>query len=308
MPSCSVIIPTRDRPLFLLRAVQSALRGLPADGEVIVVDDSDQTSAESSLGKIGDGRLRVIANTGRRGSSGARNRGLRHARGAILFFLDDDDELLSGYCQHVLTTALTGDDLPDFGTAAVEVVRAGRRPVLRRRGLREGLVPVDAAFRSRTFAFSSGLWLRRETHLAAGPLLETLATNSDTEYSCRLMSLGLRQWFSARPGVRYHCHQDVPGQLGQMTRRLSRADRAEAFATIIQRHRAFLLHDGDARRFLVRRHLQLAAKAGVRPMPLADLAGATRAERILYRAWHAGFVTIEALARSALPRSRGKDA
>ena len=90
-PQATVVIPTRDRPELLERAVRSALAQTVRDIEVIVVDDGSVEPV--SIGRR-DGRLRVIRHDQPRGVSAARNAGLRAARGRWVTFTDDDDELL----------------------------------------------------------------------------------------------------------------------------------------------------------------------------------------------------------------------
>jgi glycosyltransferase involved in cell wall biosynthesis len=87
-PLFSVIIPTYNRPEFVRMAVDSVLQQGVDDLECIVVDDCGPTPVEP----ISDGRVRVVRHPSNRGEAGARNTGLREARGRYLIFLDDDDE------------------------------------------------------------------------------------------------------------------------------------------------------------------------------------------------------------------------
>ena len=85
-----VIIPTRDRPRFIDRAVASALAQTVADVEVLVVDDG---SAEPVRLAADDRRLRVIRLDRPGGPCAARNRAMAVATGRWVTFLDDDDQL-----------------------------------------------------------------------------------------------------------------------------------------------------------------------------------------------------------------------
>jgi glycosyltransferase involved in cell wall biosynthesis len=87
-PLFSVIIPTFDRPDLLREAVESVLVQTVGDFECIVVDDAGPTPAQV----VSDRRVRVERHTSNRGEAGARNTGLREARGRYVVFLDDDDE------------------------------------------------------------------------------------------------------------------------------------------------------------------------------------------------------------------------
>jgi GT2 family glycosyltransferase len=79
-----------ERRFELLRdAVSSALRqSQPAD-EVIVVVDHAPDLLRRARGAF-DGRVRVVANGGRRGLADARNAGVRRATAEVVAFLDDD--------------------------------------------------------------------------------------------------------------------------------------------------------------------------------------------------------------------------
>ena len=78
---------------MLTRAVNSVLRQTYGDVELIIVDDGSERDIESHLrNDFGFNRLQVVKNTRSPGASGARNTGFYHSRGALVAFLDDDDE------------------------------------------------------------------------------------------------------------------------------------------------------------------------------------------------------------------------
>lgn len=284
---CSVVIPTFNRPKMIIRAVKSALDAIPLDGEVIVVDDGSQEPAIESLSEIIDQRLIVLKNDGRHGGGGsaARNLGLSHASGAVLFLLDDDDEILPHYCQAVLEVALNPANMADYGFSAIELVSGDKSPKIKSRVIRGGIVAQETPFRLTTFPFSIGFWMSRDTYNEIGPIDETLPTNSDTEYSLRLRAFKKRMWYTPHPGVRIHQHDGQGDQLGQVTNRTPYATRATVFQTIMERHSAYLAHDSSARRFLLKRHLTLAAKAGQPPIELRKVGGVSTLELWLMRAY-----------------------
>ena len=94
-PRISVVIPTRDRPALVVRAVRSALQQTFQDIEVIVVIDGEQgyETAEAVV-RLGDDRVRFIAIPEQVGGAEARNIGVREARAEWIALLDDDDEWL----------------------------------------------------------------------------------------------------------------------------------------------------------------------------------------------------------------------
>ncbi|WP_207456466.1 glycosyltransferase [Azospirillum sp. SYSU D00513] len=92
----SVVIPTRNRPDLVKRAVESALAQSYAALEVIVVIDGPDPATAGALGGLSDPRLTVIELPENKGAAEARNIGVHRAAGDWIAFLDDDDLWLEG--------------------------------------------------------------------------------------------------------------------------------------------------------------------------------------------------------------------
>lgn len=90
----SVVIPTRNRPLLVKRAVQSVLTQTFTELEVIVVIDGPDRATCAVLSEISDPRLKVTELQDSGGAARARNIGVSEATGEWIAFLDDDDEWL----------------------------------------------------------------------------------------------------------------------------------------------------------------------------------------------------------------------
>jgi glycosyltransferase involved in cell wall biosynthesis len=90
----SVIIPSLNRPKLVSRAVQSALTQTIKSIEVIVVIDGPDQATVDELKLITDARLIVLVLPINMGPAGARNTGVKAAKGSWIAFLDDDDEWL----------------------------------------------------------------------------------------------------------------------------------------------------------------------------------------------------------------------
>ena len=89
-PSVSVIIPVYNRAHCVRRAVDSVLAQTHKDFEIVAVDDGSQDGSVEILRGYGDA-IRLIAQPNA-GAAGARNTGIRAARGRWIAFLDSDDE------------------------------------------------------------------------------------------------------------------------------------------------------------------------------------------------------------------------
>lgn len=90
-PIVSVVIPTRNRPTSLGRAVQSVLDQTYGNLEVIVVDDASDPPVGPMLAEFGDSRILYMRGSERKGASASRNAGIETAKGQFVSFLDDDD-------------------------------------------------------------------------------------------------------------------------------------------------------------------------------------------------------------------------
>jgi glycosyltransferase involved in cell wall biosynthesis len=114
----TVVIPTRDRPGLVPRAVMSALSQTLPDVDVVVVDDASDPPVRLSP----EARLRIVRRSVPGGLCAARNDGLAAARGAWIVFLDDDDELLPDMVEVSLAAAASSDLPPPV--AVISCARA----------------------------------------------------------------------------------------------------------------------------------------------------------------------------------------
>ena len=241
----SIVVTTKDRPVMLRRAVGSALAALAPGGEVLVVDDHSAVPASVALSDLSDERLRFCVNAERvTGVSATRNTGLTAARGEVVFFLDDDDEFLPGYCAKVLSK---GARLGDYGFSSYMESKPGSSGALTRSTVRfaEGLIPRDAPLRRQLCGFGMGFWIRREVALKIGPVSTDLTMNEDTEYLCRLITAGLKGWYSAEPGVVVHSHDAGRSEAYHITKRTSPAERARCMRLLCERYPQMVAHLGS---------------------------------------------------------------
>jgi glycosyltransferase involved in cell wall biosynthesis len=104
-PLVSVIIPTYRREQQVVDAVRSVLSHGVATVEVVVIDDSPEQTAREAVLAIADDRVHYVAmEVPSRGRPAlVRNTGIRHARGAYLYFLDDDDKAVPGGIDRLVT-------------------------------------------------------------------------------------------------------------------------------------------------------------------------------------------------------------
>lgn len=99
-PEVSVVIPTRDRPQWLPRAVASATGQTEVRIEVIVVDDGSQGPVAVDAPGV-----RVLRHERPLGVAAARNAGVAAAGAEWVAFLDDDDRWAPGKLRRQLDAA-----------------------------------------------------------------------------------------------------------------------------------------------------------------------------------------------------------
>ncbi|MQA42321.1 glycosyltransferase family 2 protein [Rugamonas aquatica] len=94
----TIIIATHDRPLLLIRTVESLIAQTCQDFNVIIVSDTaGYLPPYQQLGQL-DGRFDyVIRRSGKGGPAASRNLGLAIAEGEYILFLDDDDTFRPGH-------------------------------------------------------------------------------------------------------------------------------------------------------------------------------------------------------------------
>ncbi|BAT54333.1 putative glycosyl transferase [Nostoc sp. NIES-3756] len=90
MPTISIIIPAYNAEQTILETINSVLEQTFSDFEIIIVNDGSTDKTLEVVQSIEDERLKVFCYENS-GVSGARNRGISHAIGDYISFLDADD-------------------------------------------------------------------------------------------------------------------------------------------------------------------------------------------------------------------------
>lgn len=90
----TVVIPTRNRPKLLERAINSVLKQSFKSFEILVIIDGNDVVTKTMIEELNDPRIRYIMNIVSVGGGQARNIGVENAKGEWIAFLDDDDEFL----------------------------------------------------------------------------------------------------------------------------------------------------------------------------------------------------------------------
>jgi glycosyltransferase involved in cell wall biosynthesis len=115
-PSVGVVIPTRNRPEPLARAIDAvAAQDYPGPVRTVVV--FDQATPDYLLARGGDRPLMVLVNTRTPGLAGARNTGILALDTDLVAFCDDDDTWAPAKLRRQVTELADGE----FATCAMNV-------------------------------------------------------------------------------------------------------------------------------------------------------------------------------------------
>lgn len=118
-PQVSVIIPARDRPELLLRAINSALKQKGVCVEVIVVDDGSVPALSTVLEALTLSRIKLLRNERPMNAAYSRNRGANEAVAKVYAFLDSDDVWASDHIKLALAA------LDEHGRSCLYVAPGG---------------------------------------------------------------------------------------------------------------------------------------------------------------------------------------
>lgn len=111
MKIVSVIIPVYGAEKYIAATVQSVLAQTYKNFELVIIDDASPDRSIEICQQFTDARIKIIHQSNR-GLAGARNTGIRHARGEYLAFLDADDlwlpDKLEKHIQHLENSPTVG--------------------------------------------------------------------------------------------------------------------------------------------------------------------------------------------------------
>ena len=135
----SVVVPLYDKAAYVERALRSIFRQSFGDYEVIVVDDGSTDDGAARVAAFHHPQVRLIRQPNA-GPGAARNRGIAEARGAIVAFLDADDEWQPEYLSHAVDALRAHPEAAAVTCAHIDVP-PGRStaPAWVRRGIVPGI-------------------------------------------------------------------------------------------------------------------------------------------------------------------------
>ncbi|HEY0704528.1 MAG TPA: glycosyltransferase family 2 protein [Candidatus Acidoferrales bacterium] len=210
----TAVIPTRNRPELVQRAIASVRAQTYRPIDIVVVIDGPDEATRAALAAIADDRLRVVALDKSVGGSDARNIGAQNVRGEWIAFLDDDDEWLPGKIEKQLALAArTNETYPVISGQLIAKSPYGEFIWPRR-------FPADAEpiseylFNRKTFFRGEGqlqtsMLLTRKSLMELVPFTSGLRKHQDFDWYLRVFQTpGARFHFVPEPLVNLYLEED----------------------------------------------------------------------------------------------------
>ncbi|HSG39802.1 MAG TPA: DUF6065 family protein [Thermoanaerobaculia bacterium] len=218
----SVILPATNESVLLERTVEQFVATLPANSEVIVIDNGSTDGCADFLAEEKWDNVRLIRSTVPLGVAAARNRGLAEARGEVVVFSDAHIDVPERWWEplvHTLNLPNVGVAAPGMGVMGNPGISAACGQRIADANLRLEWLPRKAAEPYPVPTLGGGFMaMRQETLKRAGAFDEGMSQwgSEDLELCVRYWLLGYEVWAvpevtvlhyfrKARPyGVQWH--------------------------------------------------------------------------------------------------------
>lgn len=283
-PFFSVLVPTYGRASVLPRALESVLSQTFRDFEVLVVDDASPDQTPFVVARFSDPRLRHVRLERNQGVAGARNRGIREARGEVVALLDDDDEYRPQFLERT-AEVFAAQPAVSFTWTGVRWLRdrAGDSPEIVREGVWAPSFPdresaYEAFLANRRVGTNCGLAVRRSVLVDVGGFDEGFRGGAeDTDLMVRLVR---EHDFTVIPQVLVDLH--LHG--GPSLRRVSR-EKAHDYERLMAKNEGALARNRSLKAGLLYKTGWLYCHAGDVERGLRFLRGATEVRPRFAKAW-----------------------
>lgn len=191
----SVIIPTYNASSTIVAQLQSLLRQLDGDGEVVVSDNgsTDATAAVVRACASSDPRVHLVDSSDAQGPAHARNVGTRASSGDLLLFCDADDEAGEHWIGD-MTARLATEQAVSGALHKFRVVSGSR--------VEADVMHEPPNFYGIPWPVSANLAMRRSALELIGGFDESLQSGEDIDLGIRLNQAGVSLAFE--PSVMHY--------------------------------------------------------------------------------------------------------
>jgi glycosyltransferase involved in cell wall biosynthesis len=217
----SVIVPVFNRPVMVVELVNSILHQTWRPIEIILVDDGSTDDTLEVLKNIPPSEKHcrfVVLTQDNAGPASARNRGLSHARGMFILFVDSDDLLLPNAIETMVVAIETS--CRPYCLAEMQNADEAGNPIL---GDVEGVPRQIPGNYVKSGWMTHGALYRRTAIASSGAFNESLGIGEDTEFQWRMMAInGPAHILSEKLGVRrLHSHGHL--SMGQSVEQIAQS-------------------------------------------------------------------------------------
>lgn len=215
----SIVIRTKDRPVYLRRALASITAQTYADWEIILVNDGGAPEAVESvvaeLDAVTRERVRILTHDTPDGRWQAANAGVRAARGELLVLHDDDDSWAPTFLERA-TDYLENSPERLGVVSRIEIVweeRAENTIVELRREqfLPDSVAPLLMDQQRFNQFVPIAFVYRRRLHDTIGLYDESLPVVGDWVFNTRVLEIGALEYLGATPLAYWHQRPTAEG-------------------------------------------------------------------------------------------------
>ena len=216
--SVSLIIPVYNEPSGISQTLNS-LAELNHSSSKLVVDNASTDNTRDIIQNYANDHdnVHLLIEDGIQGSYAARNKGIQHAEGDVLAFLDADETVDENW----LETALEAMDTQDVDYLGCNVeLTLPEDTLIGRYNARTGF-PVKQYLNEEHYAPTCALLVRRDVFKDIGPFDSRLISGGDREFGERVYEAGYDQGY-AEDAVVYHPARTSFGSLAKKNVRVGR--------------------------------------------------------------------------------------
>jgi glycosyltransferase involved in cell wall biosynthesis len=238
-PKVSVIIPSYKTADLIAACLESVFAQTYSDFEAVVVNDGSPDTPE--LERVLEPYIKriVYIKQENKRCAGARNQGIRQARGEFVAFLDSDDTWMPDHLASQMQLFAEDPSLDLVYSNGLVVGAPGQEPEFMDRCPSNGEATFAALIVERCQVSISTVVARKQTLVDAGLFDEKLLRCDDYDMWVRAAFSGAKIGYTRKLGARFFIGR--PGSLS-----VSRAKMAEGYWTILDKYKRTLpLTDAD---------------------------------------------------------------
>ncbi|NLS00664.1 glycosyltransferase [Rhizobium sp. P38BS-XIX] len=219
-PLVSVVVPYFNMGRYIHRTLESALASTYANMEIVLVDDcSTDQHSQMVLDKIRQADqfdcVRVVSAPTNVGLSGARNLGIRQARGEFILTLDSDDLIRSDFIETAVGALLKN---PDYSLVVPQTAFVTEESSNSEMTVIDYALFIGEAIRGGTMAnrYSTATSLGRRELYAEFPYDEYLSSYEDWDFYARAVRAGKR--FIVASDIYFYYRRRAGSMIAENTR------------------------------------------------------------------------------------------